>query len=65
MQNLMLIIQHRMNPLHVYCRLIERGLNRKACIAICKWYERLIYTWLAWFSVTAVKICRVCTKQPG
>ena len=51
-------IQHRLNPLHVYCRLVEKGLNAKASILICKWYEILIYTWLACFTRVAVQICK-------
>jgi hypothetical protein len=53
----MLMIQHRLNPLHVYCRLVEAGLNKRLCMPMCKWYQILIYSWLAWFSVIAVKIC--------
>ena len=47
---MMLNIQHRFNPLHVHCRLVERGLNRKSSLSICRCYEILIYSSLAWFT---------------
>jgi hypothetical protein len=55
----MLDIQHRLNPLHVYCRLIERGLNKQVSISICKYYEIFIYSWLVWFSILGIQICRL------
>jgi len=58
MLNIMLSIQHRFNPLHVYCRLVERGLNKKSCLSICKYYEILIYSWLVWFTIVTVRICK-------
>jgi len=33
------IIQHYMNPLHIYCRLRELGLSKQRTMAICKWLE--------------------------
>ena len=52
-------IQHRFNPLHVHCRLVERGLNKKFSLSICRYYEILIYTWLVWFTVVGVQICKL------
>jgi hypothetical protein len=54
---MMLNIQHRFNPLHVYCRLVERGLNRKSSLSICRCYEILIYSSLAWFTTVLVWSC--------
>ena len=51
-------IQHHLNPLHVYCRLVEKGWSKRVSISICKYYEVLIYSWLAWFSMVAVKISK-------
>jgi hypothetical protein len=56
--NTMLGIQHRSNPLHVYCRLVENGLNKKLSITICRYYDILIYSWLACLTVVGVEICR-------
>ena len=60
--NTMLNIQHRFNPLHVYCRLVERGLNKKLSISICKGYNILIYSWLAYFTVVGVQICKLIKR---
>ncbi len=56
--NRILNIQHRLNPLHVYCRLVDRGMNARLCICLCKYYEIFIYSWLAWVTVLAARICR-------
>ena len=57
MRNLMLTIQHRLNPLHLYCRLAGKGLNKKCSMSMCKWYQIFIYSWLAKLSVATVRIC--------
>ena len=58
MRNLMLTIQHRLNPLHLYCRLAEKGLNKKCSMSMCRCYQTLIYNWLSRFSVATIRICR-------
>jgi hypothetical protein len=55
-------IQHDFNPLHLYCRLIERGLGKGLSMSICRYYEALIYSWLVWFTVVAVQICRLARR---
>jgi hypothetical protein len=50
-------IQHRLNPLHVYCRLVGSGLSKKLSMSICKYYGIVVYSWLSWFTVVAVKVC--------
>jgi hypothetical protein len=55
----LLDVQHRFNPLHVHCRLVENGLNRGLSISICRCYEILVYSWLARFSVVGVQVCRL------
>jgi len=49
-----LSIQHRLNPLHVYCRLLDRGLRKGLSIIICKSYEIAIYVWISWIIKTMV-----------
>jgi len=51
-------IQHCLNPLHVYCRLIDKGLNKRLSISICRSYEICIYSWLSWLTIITVQICR-------
>lgn len=55
MLNKLLNIQHRFNPLHVYCRLVERGINKRLSIFLCKYYEIIIYSWIAWFTIFAAQ----------
>ena len=52
-------MQHYLNPLHVYCRLVERGLSKNLSISICKYYQVLIYSWFVWFTIVAVRVCRL------
>jgi hypothetical protein len=51
-----LAIQHRLNPLHVYCRLLERGLGRRISTSIGKSYEALVFIWLSWIIKTVICI---------
>lgn len=51
-------IQHRLNPLHVYCRLVNSGLNKKLSMSICKYYGIVVYSWLSWCTVVAVNVCK-------
>lgn len=59
MVNALLELQHRFNPLHVYCRLVDKGVNKEASLSICKYYEILVYSWLAWFTVAGIFVCRL------
>ncbi|MCK5244850.1 MAG: hypothetical protein KAJ90_06225 [Desulfobacterales bacterium] len=58
MTDRILNIQHHFNPLHVYCRLVERGVSKRLSMSICRYYELLIYSWLGWLSVAGVQICK-------
>ena len=51
-----LAIQHRLNPLHVYCRLLDRGLGRRISASLGKTYEALIFIWLSWVIKTVVHL---------
>ena len=51
-------IQHRCNPLHVYCRLVERGIDRSVSMAICRAYETLVFRWLNWFIIFVILVCK-------
>ena len=54
MVNKFLDIQHRLNPLHVYCRFLDRGLNKRFSASVCKVYEMLIYLWVGWIIKTII-----------
>jgi hypothetical protein len=49
-----LAIQHRLNPLHIYCRLLDRGLGMGLSASICKSYEIAIYVWITLIIKTMV-----------
>jgi hypothetical protein len=63
MVDIMLNIQHRLNPLHVYCRLIEWGFGKRLSLSICKYYQIIIYSWLVWLTRVGVQTCRLL--KPG
>lgn len=43
MKRLRNIIQHNLNPLHIYCRLCSLGLKGATARKVSTCYERLIY----------------------
>ncbi|MBW2265059.1 MAG: hypothetical protein JRD47_00185 [Deltaproteobacteria bacterium] len=59
MLNWIINIQHKYNPLHVHCRLVERGMSKTLSLSICKCYEVLVYSWLAWFSIVGAQVYRI------
>ena len=36
-------LQHRLNPVHMYCRLVDFGLASVSARRVCSVYERFIY----------------------
>lgn len=43
MKNLRDMLQHHLNPLHVYCRLRSIGMNGPMARKVSNCYERLVY----------------------
>jgi len=37
-------LQHSLNPLHIYCRLLKLGFPKSVAISIARFYERAIFT---------------------
>lgn len=58
MEDLILNIQHRMNPLHVHCRLEEKGVAKPLSLTICGFYERFVFSWLNSLTILAILICQ-------
>ncbi len=50
----LLSIQHRLNPLHVYCRLLDKGFERSLSALLCKSYETIIFFWISLFIKTMI-----------
>jgi hypothetical protein len=59
MRDLIYKIQHRINPLHVYCRLVEMGINKPISLPICRFYELFVFSWLNWLIVTSQRLRRI------
>ena len=65
MFRLMLNIQHRLNPLHVHCRMVEKGLGKDFSAWFCKWYGILVYSWLVRLTIIAVWISKRVKVEAG
>ena len=50
-EKIMLLIQHVINPLHVFCRLMDIGLNRQTALSLSRLYEHIVFKRL-FFPVT-------------
>lgn len=37
------VLQHYMNPVHIYCRLRDMRIPRKSAVFLCRLYERTIF----------------------
>lgn len=42
-----LFLQHRFNPLHVYCRLVDARIGKARAIVLCRLYG-MIYRYAYW-----------------
>jgi hypothetical protein len=42
-------VQHLLNPLHLYCRFVDRGYNKTLSAFVCKAYEKLVFAWMSPF----------------
>lgn len=51
------IIQHHLNPLHIYCRLRDIGIPKHEACAIGCWYEHVIFKHMIiplWFKIRLI-----------
>ena len=60
-----LAVQHRLNPLHVYCRFRDRGLSDKLSVSICRTYERLIFVWINLIIKSMIYLCCITSRYDG
>jgi hypothetical protein len=40
-------LQHVLNPVHVYCRIMEAGVRRDLAVTMSRSYEILVFTFLS------------------
>ena len=59
----LLSIQHRLNPLHVYCRLLDRGISKKLAMSAGKIYEVLLFISLSFLIKTLIHFRLLLTHQ--
>jgi hypothetical protein len=59
----LLSIQHRLNPLHVYCRLLDRGVSRNLAMSAGKAYERLLFISLSFLIKTLIHFRLLVTRH--
>jgi hypothetical protein len=52
-----LTVQHFLNPLHVYCRLLDIGVSRHVSFTLCRYYESLIFVWLTLIVKVLIRLC--------
>jgi len=51
---ILLSIQHFLNPLHVYCRFLDKGINKGFSLSICKTYEIVLFIWVSFMIKTVI-----------
>jgi len=59
----LLSIQHRLNPLHVYCRLLDRGISRNRAMSVGRAYELILFIWLSFLIKTLIHFRLLVTHQ--
>jgi hypothetical protein len=59
----LLSIQHRLNPLHVYCRLLDRGASKNLALSVGKAYELLVFISLSFLIKILIHFRLLLTHQ--
>jgi hypothetical protein len=65
MEKFLLTVQHVCNPLHVYCRLIEKGLSRRSSLRVSSYYELIVFKLLNMVTLLAIGVIRYCKRSLG
>jgi len=56
MTKILLGLQHHLNPLHIYCRLVKHGCCKNKSLNVCKYYEIMLYRFINVLLVFFIKI---------
>ncbi len=40
------VLQHYLNPLHIYCRMRDLGISKKVALCMCRLYECIFFNQL-------------------
>jgi len=57
-ERVMIELQHRVNPLHIYCRLVDHRLSNRTSLRVCRRYEQLVYPWVLMVTTLSIAACR-------
>jgi triphosphoribosyl-dephospho-CoA synthetase len=61
----MIELEHKVNPLTIYCRLVNRNINRKTSMRVSRFYELVVYRWLIVLIAVSISLCRVGRHTVG
>ena len=56
-------LHHKLNPMHVYCRLVGRGFNEKMSLCVTRYYERLFFRGLVASLTAASSFCSSTRRE--
>jgi hypothetical protein len=57
-------IQDRMNPLHIYCRLRDRGMDTRVSRILCRDYEIFVYPFIFAFTKLGIAFMNLVRSGP-
>jgi hypothetical protein len=61
----LLELQHALNPVHLYCRIVDAGVNRELAVTVSRSYEALVFTFLSPAIKGAIQVHRFFYPQWG
>jgi hypothetical protein len=56
-------LEHTLNPLHVYCRLVDTGLSRRFSVQVCQYYELFLFRWIACLTHRSTCLCLLARER--
>jgi len=59
MTRILMWLEHKLNPLHVYCRLNNNlHICKENSMSICKFYEKTLFVVIFWGIKFTFKVCQ-------
>ena len=56
--------RHRLNPLHIYCRLVDFGMSRRVAKTLCSVYDRIYKRFVPLIILLLFQGCVTCICPP-
>ncbi len=63
MGRVLLSLQHRLNPLHLYCRLMDRGLPKQTAIRVTRFYELTLHRCVLAITRVGIRLCENLDRE--